>query len=72
MITTVTRRHEHEMTQAIGDLIERGFTVIYGPEEKKINTTTRGNYNYRRGRYQSVDKGTASFWIAKLKKEGRG
>jgi len=68
MITTVHRRHHHEMERAINDLLQRGFTLIYGPEEKKTFTATRGNYNYRRGRYESVDKGTASCWIAKLEK----
>ena len=59
------------MTQAINDLLERGFTLIYGPEQKKATTTSRGNYNYRRSRYQSVETGTSSCWIAKLEKEDK-
>jgi hypothetical protein len=71
LITTIKRYTETEILQAIDDLVEREFTLIYGPSEIKVDTTRRGNYNYRRSRYESMDKGTTSFWLAKLEKDKR-
>lgn len=68
MITTVTRKHRHEMEQAVSDLLQRGFKVIYGPAERKSVTTSRDCYSYSRGGYQALNKGTASCWIAKLER----
>jgi hypothetical protein len=71
MITTVTRKHRHEMERAIADLLQRGFTIIYGPELHSTDTVQRGSYNYRRSRYESLSKGTASCWIAKLERKDK-
>jgi hypothetical protein len=71
LITTIKRYTETEIQQAIDDLVERKFTLIYGPAEIKVDTTRRGNYNYKRSRYESMDRGTTSFWIAKLSVEDK-
>jgi hypothetical protein len=68
MVTNVTRRNKREIDIAILDLQKRGFKLIYGPAEQKAQLTQRGDYNYKRGRYQSISMSVASCWIAKLER----
>lgn len=64
----ITRKHRHEALQAISDLEERGYSVVYPLTEKTSNMTRLGTYNYRRGKYESVGASVASAWVAKMRR----
>jgi hypothetical protein len=66
--TTITRKHKHEAERAIKDLEERGFIITYPLTEKSANMTTRGSYNYRRSRYESIGASVANAWICKMRR----
>lgn len=56
---------------AINDLLKRGYEIVFPLTEKKGTVTSSSNYNYRKGRYESVGMGTASCWFAKLRRKER-
>ena len=61
MITTIKRSKKKEIDIAVNDLLERGFTLVYGPVEQKADTTIRRNYKYR----------FTNTWVAKLEIEDK-
>jgi hypothetical protein len=67
-VTTIHRKHEHEILQAVSDLEKRGYYLIYGPAEKTAAMTTRGSYDYQRSRYESIGASVASAWICKMRR----
>jgi hypothetical protein len=64
---TIHRRHKHEAEMAVNDLMKRGYILSYPLTEKKANNTSLSGYNYRKGRYTSIQGSSTSVWFAKLK-----
>jgi hypothetical protein len=67
----ITRKRKHEALQAISDLEKRGFYIIYPLTEKTANMTRLGDYNYRKGKYESVGGSVASCFMAKMRRDAK-
>ncbi|MBT2735163.1 hypothetical protein [Bacillus sp. ISL-7] len=67
---TIHRQRKHEAEQAIKDLEERGFVLIYPLTELKSDgkTFTRDSFN----RKIFVENTESSCWVAKLRKVEKG
>jgi hypothetical protein len=64
----IHRRTEREARQAITDHQQRGWVLSYPLTEIKSNNTSRGDYNYRKGRYTSIQASVSSIWYARMKR----
>jgi hypothetical protein len=62
----IHRKKEKEMTQAIKDLTDRGFKVIYGPVYKESTGKQFSRDSY--GRAIFLNSTQNSVWIAKLQR----
>jgi hypothetical protein len=64
----IHRRTEREAIQAITDNEKRGYILSYPLTEIKSNSTSTGAYNYRKGRYTSIEASVSSVWYARMKR----
>lgn len=72
MIVTVRRAKKLDAVRAMNDLVEnRGFEILKPLQQVTTKIIKHSDYNYRRGRYQSIERSDASCWYCQLKAPDR-
>jgi hypothetical protein len=63
---TIHRRHKHEAEQAISDILERGYTIIYDLEQVSRDGKSFSRDSFGRRVFQQNT--FSSCWVAKLRR----
>lgn len=66
IVIPIRRTRKVEAVKAMNALVERGYTVITPLQEVHTTIEHRGNFNYRRGKYESKGTSVVTCWFTKL------
>lgn len=66
MIVTIRRQSKVEAVRSVTELLFRGFNILVPLQEVRTTIEHRGNFNYRRGKYESKGTSVVTCWYAKL------
>ena len=66
IVIPIRRTRKVEAVKAMNALVERGFNILVPLTEVRTTIEHRGNFNYRRGKYESKGSSVVTCWYAKL------